>query len=209
MTDLQVLLDARGATDQDLRASVSTLLRQVSTVEIVHADETRLADLMDRFGSRVGPAERVRANVPVLVASARVCFAAGAVRRILADLSTTGRALTRVLLEDLPAAQGQIACWAPQWLAGYGGSLGDLVAADLDFDREHLSHESPVIRSWISADAVGVALAATVGEDPERWARRTGRVRGREELIAAVRAPAGVARRRLGRRMQRRRSAAR
>ena len=211
MADLQVLLDPRGVTDEELRASVSTLLLQVPTVELVHPKQTRLESLTARFGRRVTRAGQLRTDVPVLVASGRVCFASCCVRRILAEVSTPGRLLTRVLIPHAPVVEGQVTCWSPQWIAGYAGTLEGLVDADLDFDREHLPGRSSVVRSWIRADAVGVALASTVGEgreDPQRWSRRVGRELVLQELVAGARAPAGALRRRIDRSEQRRRYAA-
>lgn len=204
MADLQVLLDPRGVTDEELHASVSTLLTQVPTVDLVHPMQARIESLTSRFGSRVVRATQLRSDVPVLVASGRVCFAACCVRRILAELSTPGRMLTRVLVPDAPVVEGQVACWSPQWVAGYDGTLEGLVDADLDFDREHLPRRSSVVRSWIRADDVGVALASRVAEEPQRWSRRMGRELVLQELVTGARAPAGALRRRIDRSEQRR-----
>ncbi|WP_435201162.1 hypothetical protein [Janibacter sp. GS2] len=208
MADLQVLLDPRGVTGEELRAGVGTLLTQVPAVELVHPTRVQSADLTGRFGSRVISAVRLRTDVPVLVTSGDVCFASGAVRRVLAELDTPGRSLTRILLSDSPVVVGQVACWAPQWLSGYSGTVEGLVEADLDFDREHLSRTSSVVRSWVRADAVGMAPASTVGEDPQRWSRRTGRALVVQDVLTVARAPAGAVRRRLERSGQRRRYAA-
>lgn len=199
MTDPQVLLDTRGATERELRASLATLLDQVSVVELVGAGTGRVAELAERHGGRVRAAPEVRSGVPVLVVSGRLCWATGGVRRILADLSVPGRSLTRVVVHGLPLAEGQVACWAPEWLAGFSGTPGELSAADLRFDRQHLPHDSPVARSWLRADAVGVALVAEVGQPPQRWSRRTGRDLARQELLSRARAPLGALRRRVRR----------
>lgn len=205
VTDPQVLIDPRGATEQELRTSVATLLDQVPGVELVDPTPTQLADLTDRFGARVRPADAVRSDVPVLVGSGRVCWAAGAVRRILADLATPGRSLTRVVVHGLPVSEGQVACWAPRWVAGFTGTAADLARVDLGFDRDHLPRTSPVVRSWLRADAVGVTLVSDVGEDARRWSRRTGLLLTGQRLAASVRAPLGALRRRVRRRSQRRR----
>lgn len=208
MTDLQVLLDPRGATQQELSAGVATLLAQVPHVEVVGPTHAQLADLLRRFGSRVSRAGHLRAGVPVLVTSGRVCWGAGSVRRVLKELATPGRSLTRVLVPGLPAGQGQVACWSAQWLDGFAGSVVDLVDADLAFDRIHLSRESPLARSWVRADVIGLAPATEVGTgDVGRWSRLTGVALARQELVASLRAPLGAARRRLTRRRQRARAA--
>ena len=196
MTDPQVLLDTRGAREPELRASITTLLGQVPVVELVGAPTGRLAELAGRHDDRVRPAQEVRSGVPVLVGSGRLCWATGGVRRVLTDLSVPGRSLTRVVVHGLPMAEGQVACWAPEWVAGFSGTPEELTVAGLQFDRRHLPHDSPVVRSWLRADAVGVALVAELGESPERWSRRTGRVLARHELMSRVRAPLGALRRR-------------
>lgn len=204
VTDLQVLLDPRGVTSKEMFASVGTLLGQVPHVEVVEPTDSQIADLLRRFDSRVSRASCPRAGVPVLVTSGHLCWAAGSVRRVLKDLATPGRSLTRVLVPGLPAAEGQAACWGPQWLAGFTGSVTDLVDADLAFDRDHLPRASPLARSWVRADAIGLAPVAEVGADSaQRWSRMAGLDLARQELLASVRAPLGSARRRLGRRRQR------
>lgn len=206
MTHPQVLIDPRGATEQELRASVATLLDQVAGVELVDPSPTQLSDLTGRFGERVRAAGPTRPGAPVLIGSGRVCWARGAVRRILADLATPGRSLTRVHVPDLPVAEGQIACWAPGWVRGFAGTPAELSRVDLGFDRDRLPRTSPVVRSWVRAEAVGVALVSQVGADPRRWSRRTGLQLDGQRLVAAVRAPLGAVRRRIRRRGQRRRS---
>lgn len=205
MTDPQVLIDPRGATEQELRTSVATLLDQVHHVQLVDPAPDQLADLTRRHGARVTLADVLRTDVPVLVGSGRVCWASGAVRRVLADLATPGRSLTRVVVDGLPVLEGQVACWSPRWTAGFTGSPAELARVDLAFDRDHLPRTSPVVRSWLRADAVGVALVADVGEDARRWSRRTGLALAGEHLAATVRAPLGTLRRRVRRRGQRRR----
>lgn len=208
MAELQVLLDPRGATSAQLRTSVGTLLDQVPAVELVGASDDQLTELAEIFGSRTLPAQRLRHGVPVLVTSGQVCFAAGAVRRIVKQLRMPGRLLTRVLVPQRPSVAGQVACWGPTWSSGYSGTLEQLIDADLDFDREHLSRESSLARLWIRADEVGVALVSAVGPDPRQWSRRVERDLRRQDLLALTRAPAGAVRRRFDRRAQRRRYAA-
>lgn len=204
MTDPQVLIDPRGATEQELRTSIATLLHQVPGVELVDPTPSQLAGLTDHFGARVRPAGALRPDVPVLVGSGRVCWAAGSVRRILADLAIPGRSLTRVVVHGLPVPEGQVACWAPDWVAGFTGTPAELARVDLGFDRAHLPRRSPVARSWLRADAVGVALVSDV-EDVRRWSRRTSLLLTGQRLAASVRAPLGALRRRVRRWGQRRR----
>lgn len=205
MTDPQVLIDPRGATGQELRTSVASLLDQVPDVEVVNPSPSQLTDLSGHFGERVQVAGSIHPDRPVLVGSGKVCWSSGAVRRVLADLATPGRSLTRVVVHGLPVSEGQIACWAPGWTADFTGTPAELARVDLDFDRAHLPRSSPVARSWLRADAVGVALVAEVGGNPRRWARRTGLQLSGQRLAASVRAPLGALRRRVRRRGQRRR----
>lgn len=212
MTDLQVLLDAHGTGPQELSTAAATLLASVPGVELVRATAGQADLLAGRFGGRVLPTDLrtapVRREVPVLVASGRAAYARGAVRRVLADLATPGRLLTCVLVPGDDVGQ-RLACWSPEWLGGYAGTLEDLVGADLDFDRRHLPAGSPVARAWLRADAVGLARAQDVAEDPAGWARTTGLRLERDAAVAAVRAPLGAARRRASRWRQRRGRSAR
>lgn len=205
MTHVQVLLDCRGATPEELAATAATLLAEVAVVEVVQAEGGTLAALTDRFGDRVRRARTLRRDVPVLVAPRGALFARGSVRRVLADVARPGRCLTCVLV---PGAQQltRVTCWAPAWLADYRGTVEELVGADLAFDRRVLPPRSPAARAWLRADVVGVASTSDVQGDVGRWARRAGvGLRGRH-LVSSVRSPLGVVRRRLGRRRQRRAS---
>ncbi len=205
VTDPQVLIDPRGATAQELRTSVATLLDQVPEVELVNPSPSQLTDLTGHVGERVRVAGSIHPDRPVLVGSGTVCWASGAVRRLLADLATPGRSLTRVVVPGLPVAEGQVACWAPGWVADFTGTPAELARVDLAFDRDHLPRTSPVVRSWLRADAVGIALVAEIDEDPRRWARRTGLRLSGQRIASSVRAPLGALRRRVRRRGQRRR----
>ncbi|AXH96757.1 hypothetical protein [Ornithinimicrobium avium] len=184
MSELQVVLDGRGARPEERAVAAATLLAQV--------DQT----LLDPATASL------RRDIPLLVVPGRAALARGAVRRVLADLATPGRCLTCVLLPGDGLLR--VAAWAPRWLADWQGSLADLVDADLAFDREHLPTGSPLARAWLRADAVGVSAAADVGADPAGWARRTGLLLDRDAVVASVRAPLGAARRRMARRGQRR-----
>lgn len=205
--ELQVLLDARGATPEEVATAAGTLLGSVPQLQVVRADEAQTALLTARFGERTPGLQlgtgRLRRDVPLLVAPGTAAYARGAVRRVLADLATPGRCLTCVLVPGQDVGP-RVACWAPGWLSGYAGTLADLVEADLAFDREHLPAGSPVARSWLRADAVGVVPAAEVGAEGDAWSRRTGLRLDRDAVIASVRAPLGSARRRAARRRQRR-----
>lgn len=207
MNELQVVLDARGAEPSELTTAAATLLAAVPGLEVLGARDDQVALLRERSGDRVLPLDArsgtLRRDVPVLVAPARAAYARGAVRRLLADLATPGRCLTCVLVPGSEVG-ARLACWAADWLTGWSGTLSELVDADLDFDRRHLPPGSPVARAWLRADVVGIAPAASVGEDPDRWARRTGLALDRDAAVAAARAPLGAARRRASRWRQRR-----
>ncbi len=209
MEELQVLLDARGATPGELATAADTLLASVPGLEVVDADPAQLAELARRVGPRArtlvpDAADRApRRDVPVLVAPGRAAYARGAVRRMLSELSVPGRCAVCVLVpgEDVDA---RVALWAPAFLGTFRGSLADLSSAGLAFDREYLPAGSPVARVWLRSDSVGIAPAADVGDGAARWALATGLRLDRDAAVASVRAPLGVARRRVARRRQRR-----
>ncbi|RIK11610.1 MAG: hypothetical protein DCC50_14200, partial [Acidobacteria bacterium] len=164
MSQLQVVLDGRGAGPEELAAASASLLAQVE------------GPLLDATAT-------LRPDVPLLVVPGHVVLARGAVRRLLSDLATPGRCLTCVVAPG-SATLTRVTAWAPRWLAHWPGTLADLVDADLAFDREHLPTGSPVARAWLRADAVGVAAAADVGPDPAGWARRTGLLLDRDAAVA-------------------------
>lgn len=199
-----MLLDVRGASPDELSASLGTLLPAVPAVELVHVGDDQLTELSARFPGRVSRAAAVRRTGSVLVTNGRVAYARGAVRRILADLRSPGRCVTRVLVPGLPHDL-QVTAWAAGWLVDHPASPEELAGAGPDFDRAHLSAESPVVRAWVRADAVGVALVGTTGSDAAAWSTRVGLELGRDALLAAVRTPAGALRRRVSRGRQRRR----
>lgn len=210
MSELQVLLDGRGARPEELAIAAVTLLATVPRASAPHVGllgTGAVRALQHRLGERLrelDPATApLRRHVPLIVVPGRAAIACGAVRRLLADLATPGRCLTCVLV---PGGDGtdRLACWAPRWLGDWAGSLPDLLDADLAFDREHLPAGSPVARAWLRPDAVGVASATAVGADPEGWARRTGLLLDRDAAVASVRAPLGAVRRRVSRARQRR-----
>ncbi len=208
VSNVQVLLDGHGVSPDVLVLSVQTLLREVDVVEVVRAPAVVRPRLKFRFGDSVAPADSLRRNVPLVVASGRVAFAAGSLRRLRNNSEIPGRCLTRVLFPG-PGGDALLACWSAQWLASYGGDFRQLLEADLDFDREHLSATSPMARSWVLAEAIGVALADDAGTNVDLWRQRTGLGLDAAQLWASrVRAPAGVARRRMSRWQHRRQRAA-
>jgi hypothetical protein len=207
VTELQVLLDARGRSVEELSVSIRTLLAQVRAVELVHVDDEVLTAVAGRSGGAVTRARQLRRGASVLVVPGSAALARGAVRRVLADLAVPGRRLTCVLVPgDLAGLR--VACWSAGWVAGYGGTVEELVDAGLAFDRDHLPAGSPTARAWLRADHVGVAAVDDVGPRPGRWAWRAGAALGRDTAVRAARAPLGTARRRLARRRQRRRQQA-
>lgn len=207
MTTPQVLLEARTASAEELLGSAATLLLQVPVVEVVYDTDDRYAVLADRFRDRVRPARELRPAGPVLVVSGRVALAGGAVQRLAADVAGPGRCATRVLVPDL-ALEDQVTCWSRDWVAGYAGTLEELVGATLAFDRHRLPVDSPRARRWVRADLVGAVAVDTLDEDPVRWARRTGRELSLDRAVRAARVPAGAVRRSAARWTQRRRHAA-
>lgn len=204
--DIQVLLDGRGATSEEHETCARSLLTSVPIVELVHTDPAGAAVLQSQFPGRVEVAERLRSGVPVLVSSGRALFAAGALRRILADNARPDRCVTRLYVPGLEVSE-RLACWSPFWLSTYDGGMAALVDAGEDFDRDHLPVSSPMARHWIRGEDVGVALAAETAGNVRVWSRRTGLgLDARQVWGSYVRAPAGVSRRRLARWRQRRQS---
>lgn len=202
--DVQVLLDGRDADPQEAATAAGTLLRAVKQVELVHTAEATRIMLQDRYAASVRPAGELRRDVPVLVTSPRVIFAAGALRRIVKRAHGQGRVVTRVFIPGLSEGQ-QVTCWSPAWLSSYEGGAADLLDAGLDFDRENLPPGSPTARLWVRGDELGVSLSADVEGKVAVWVARTGaELEARRFWGESVRGRAGVAKRHLARCRQRR-----
>lgn len=139
----------------------------------------------------------------VLVVTAPVVFARGAVQRLHQLAAHPDRIVTRVLLPDQDL--GAVALWSGAWLRRQGIDLENLPAYDLEFDRDHLPQVDPQARAWVRADEIGVATCNGDGTQVSRWARSEGvRLQARRSL-AAARSLLGRVRRRRNLAQQRRR----
>lgn len=140
----------------------------------------------------------------ILIVTAPVVFARGAVRRLRRAAERPDRVVTRVLVPgEEPTA---VALWSGAWLARRGIGLTELSEGGLDFDRDQLPHADPYVRAWVRADDVGLAQAAEHA-DVTRWARAQGVRLGVRRAVGAVRAVLGRLRRTRSLAKQRRRSA--
>lgn len=195
--------DGPGVGTADPVRCVATLLRQVESVHLINTSPTSARLLKERFGSAIHTETPSLSGLPLLVTSGRVAFAWGSVHRLRQQSEIPGRCVTRVLLPG-PDGGELTRCWSRQWLASFEGELGDLLRADLSFDREHLPHSSPTARAWVRGDELGLALTADVGDNLIAWHRRVGVHLGASRWWSNhIRARAGVARRHMARRRQR------
>lgn len=208
MSRLQVVVDGENDGAQiaavGLVNCVQTLLTQTESVHVINVSAAVGDELRARFGKGIGSLATITSGQALLLTSARAVFASGSTRRMSWHSEMPGRCLTRVLLPGI-GGQNLVRCFSAKWLASFDGDLADLVRADLTFDRQHLPTSSPTARAWVRGDELGVALAANVDGDLSAWQRRVGAQLDVQRWWGQqVRARAGVARRRLSRRRQRR-----
>lgn len=143
----------------------------------------------------------------VLVVTAPVLLAPGAVAALRRSARSPDRVVTRVLLPG--GEPTDVALWSGAWLHRHGVHLHRVPELGLEFDRVHLPRDDPQARAWVRADDVGISALGPEAAAGRRgsvlagvrlWARRaTASARGGLGQIRRARALARQRRRHFGR----------
>lgn len=187
-----------------LRKGARRVYAQVVSDGWSTAVQRTVTDSLHGQVSAVGlPEDRTEDHGDLLVVTAPVVFAPGAVRALTRSATSPGRVVTRVMMPG--GGPTDVALWSAAWLSRHSVDLQQLPELGLEFDRVHLPHGDPQARAWVRADEVGIALLAPDTAETRRWALVEGlRLWGRR-ATSSVRSALGQVRRTRALARQRRR----
>ncbi|WP_027286894.1 hypothetical protein [Ruania albidiflava] len=185
-SDVLALVAAHGWRPEQVRAVSGSLAGQVGRIQVLSPSRAVTA-----APPRVGASPDAPAGF-VLVVTAPVVFARGAVRRLL-RMRTQSTAVVRVLLPE--GGPADVALWSQAWLQTEHVGTDRLLALGLDFDRERMPAGDPRVRIWTRGDDLGIVPLATVPAPPARWARAEGGKLWLRAVLTALRGRAGAVRR--------------
>lgn len=166
------------------------------------AQRTVTASVQAQVSAVVRAEEVTEDGGDLLVVTAPMVFAPGAVAALLRCASSPDRVVTRVMVPG--GEPTDVALWSMAWLSRHGVDLQRVPELGLTFDREHLPHDDPQVRAWVRADEVGISRQSP-GTTGARWSVRAGLRLWGDRATASVRAALGQVRRTQALARQRRR----